>query len=263
MPPDIERPAYTIEPFPLVRRVIVDANRLGKRKRTIYGLLEFDVTAPRRRLAEHEARTGEALSFTAYLAWCLARAVAEHPQVHALLDWRGRLVTFEDVDVSLVIEIELEGRRFPMSHILRRAQRRAFRELHEEIRGVQAHAHASASRRRWPRLGGFFRLPVPARDLVYAYLYASPWRVKLHTGTVGLSALGMFAAMGGWGIGSPTHNCSVVAGGIEEKPVARAGQVAVRDILNITLAINHDVVDGVPAARFATRFKELVEAGEW
>ncbi|MBI3160739.1 MAG: 2-oxo acid dehydrogenase subunit E2 [Chloroflexi bacterium] len=263
MPPDIERPAYSIQPFPLARRVIVDANRLGRRRRTIYGLLEFDVTAPRRRIAEHKAHTGEALSFTAYLAHCLALAVAEHPQVHALRDWRGRLVTFEDVDIAVVIDIELEGRRFPMGHILRRAQRRTFRELHAEIRAVQADARASASRRRWPRLRAFFRLPVPLRDLVYLYLYASPWRAKQHTGTVGLTALGMFAEMGGWGINSPTHNCSVVAGGIQEKPVARAGRVVVREILNLTLAVNHDVVDGIPAARFASRFKELVERGEW
>lgn len=253
----------TIQPFPRARQVIVDANRLGKRKHTIYGLLEFDVTAPRRRMAEHRAQTGETLSFTAYLAHCLARAVAEHPQVHAQRDWCGRLVTFADVDIAVVIDIELEGRRFPMSHILRAAQRRGFLDLHEEIRAVQANAAASASRRRWPRLRWFFALPTRLRDLVYAFLYASPRRVKHHTGTVGLTALGMFAEMGGWGINAPTHNCSVVAGGIQPKPVARDGQVVIREILNVTLGVNHDVVDGIPAARFANCFKELVERGEW
>jgi len=29
----------------------------------------------------------------------------------------------------------------------------------------------------------------------------------------------------------------------------------------VTVAFNHDTVDGGPAARFVTRFKELVEAG--
>lgn len=261
--PTSQPPYFTVQPFPRARQVIVDANRLGKRKRTIYGLLEFDVTEPRRRMAQHKAQTGEALSFTAYLAFCLARAVADHPQVQALRDWRGRLVTFDDVDVTVVIDIELEGRRFPMSHILRAAQRRGFRDLHDEIRRVQGDAQASASRRRWPALRWFFLLPAPARDLVYAVLMASPQRVKHHTGTVGLTALGMFADMGGWGINAPTHNCSVVAGGIEPKPVARDGQVVVREILNITLGVNHDVVDGIPAARFASRFKELVEEGTW
>ncbi len=257
-----KKPEFLIEPFPVSRQLIVDANRLGSRKHTIYGLLEFDVTEARRRLAAHKAQTGEARSFTAFVAWCLAQAVAEIPEVHTLRDWRGRLVTFKDVDIAVVIEIELEGRRFPMSHILRSAQQRSFLELHDEIRAVQADAGKSASRQRWPRLRWFFRLPIWLRDRVYDYLYASPARVKRNTGTVGLTALGMFAEMGGWGIHRPTHNCSVVVGGIEAKPLARAGQVVVREVLNVTIGVNHDVVDGIPAARFANRFRELVEAGE-
>lgn len=260
---NIESPDHLVEPFPIARQLIVDANRLGGRKHTIYGLLEFDVTEVRRRLANHKTQTGETLSFTAFTAMCLAQAVADIPEVHTLRDWRGRLVTFRDVDIAVVIDIELEGRRFPMSHILRAAQTRSFIELHEEIRAVQADAKRSGSRKRWPRLRWFFRLPVWMRDRVYDYLYASPVRVKRNTGTVGLTALGMFVEMGGWGIHRPTHNCSVVIGGIEPKPVARVGEVVVREILNVTIGVNHDVVDGIPAARFANRFRELVEAAEW
>jgi hypothetical protein len=40
-------------------------------------LLEIDVTRARQLIEEHEAQTGETLSFTGYLALCLARAVNE------------------------------------------------------------------------------------------------------------------------------------------------------------------------------------------
>jgi pyruvate/2-oxoglutarate dehydrogenase complex dihydrolipoamide acyltransferase (E2) component len=34
-----------------------------------------------------------------------------------------------------------------------------------------------------------------------------------------------------------------------------------RDILNLTVAFNHDVVDGAPAARFVQRLVDLIEDG--
>jgi len=38
----------------------------------MYGLLEVDVTVARRFIAEHKALAGETLSFTGFLAYCLA-----------------------------------------------------------------------------------------------------------------------------------------------------------------------------------------------
>jgi pyruvate/2-oxoglutarate dehydrogenase complex dihydrolipoamide acyltransferase (E2) component len=34
-----------------------------------------------------------------------------------------------------------------------------------------------------------------------------------------------------------------------------------REILNLTVMFNHDVVDGAPAARFTRRLVELIESG--
>jgi len=39
-----------------------------------------------------------------------------------------------------------------------------------------------------------------------------------------------------------------------------ARSVAVRDMLDLTVAIDHNVVDGAPAARFAAEFRELLES---
>ena len=59
------------------RRVWLNTLNLSWTPHAIYGLLEVDVTVARQRMAEHKARTGETLSFTGYLCFCLARAVAE------------------------------------------------------------------------------------------------------------------------------------------------------------------------------------------
>jgi len=38
------------------------------------------------------------------------------------------------------------------------------------------------------------------------------------------------------------------------------GQVTVRDVLDLTLAIDHNIVDGAPFARFGAEFRALLES---
>ena len=47
---------------------------------------------------------GRPLSFTAFLIASFARAIHAHPAVQAYRDFRNRLITFHDVDISTVVE---------------------------------------------------------------------------------------------------------------------------------------------------------------
>jgi 2-oxoacid dehydrogenase/acyltransferase catalytic subunit len=53
----------------------------------------------------------------------------------------------------------------------------------------------------------------------------------------------------------------MTVGGIAEKPGVVNGTIAIREYLSLTLSVNHDIVDGAPAARFTERLKELIESG--
>ncbi|WP_239579230.1 2-oxo acid dehydrogenase subunit E2 [Microlunatus panaciterrae] len=53
----------------------------------------------------------------------------------------------------------------------------------------------------------------------------------------------------------------LIVGGIARKPAVVEDRVQARDLLNLTIAFDHDVVDGAPAARFITRLVELIEGG--
>jgi pyruvate/2-oxoglutarate dehydrogenase complex dihydrolipoamide acyltransferase (E2) component len=72
----------------------------------------------------------------------------------------------------------------------------------------------------------------------------------------------MFGAGAGWGIpaSSPTA-LMLTVGGIGEKQVVVDGKSSIRECLSLTISVDHDLVDGAPAARFAQRLKELVESG--
>ena len=47
---------------------------------------------------------------------------------------------------------------------------------------------------------------------------------------------------------------------VSQRPRVIDGQVTVRDMLDLTVAIDHNVVDGAPAARFAAEFRGLLES---
>ena len=243
-------------PFPPGRLGTVDAMRMAGRRSDVHGLVEFDVTDARRLLDEHEAETGERLSVTAFLVHCLARAVADHPETRTYRDWRGRLVTFEEVDAMVIVERTVDGQRVGIPHVLRGAGRRSLESIHGEIRDVQ---RGSDDRRgsRWLPL--FVRLPGPVRRLFYRLPQWAPRYWKQVAGTVAVSSVGMFGTGGGWGITPTNYTLQLTVGGISRKPGLVDGAVEPREYLHVTATFDHDVVDGAPAARFLERLRELVE----
>lgn len=248
---------YRVVPFSRERQVTIDGGRIAARKHTIHGLIEVDVTRPRRYLRDHRARTGEALSFTAFVVACLAKAIDENKRMHAYRDWRNRLILFESVDVNTMVEIALEGRNVVLPLCIRAANKRAIADLHAEIRAVQANpTHTRAFGVRW-----FALLPRFARDLFYWAIFKNPRWLKQSFGTVGMTSVGMFGNGSGWAIPFGLHTLDVALGGIAEKPGIVDGRVEAREYLCLTVSFDHDVVDGAPGARFVQRLKELIEAG--
>jgi pyruvate dehydrogenase E2 component (dihydrolipoamide acetyltransferase) len=58
----------------------------------------------------------------------------------------------------------------------------------------------------------------------------------------------------------PPQSCILGVCRIAEKPVAVHGEVKIRPMMNLCLSFDHRVMDGVPAARFLQRLKDLLES---
>jgi pyruvate/2-oxoglutarate dehydrogenase complex dihydrolipoamide acyltransferase (E2) component len=243
-----------------MRQVYVDTLHLAYRKHTVHALLEADVTCARRIIAGHKARTGETLSTTAFVLACLGQAVDGNRYMHALRNWRNQLVLFDEVDVTTMIEVQDGDECYPLPHIIRAVNKRTFREIHDEIRSHQV------ARERQPNpyehlLPLYTLAPGPIRRLVWKVLFRSPHLAKRNFGTAIVTSVGMFGEGAGWGVTMPLYTLGVTLGSIVERPVLASGQVENREHLCMTLAFDHDIVDGAPAARFAQHFKELLESG--
>jgi len=250
-------PACEIRPFPRSRRLVTDACEWGRRKHMIHALVEMDVTRPRQSIREHKARTGETRSFTAFIASALGKAVAEDRLCHAYRQ-RGKLLLFDDVDIATLVEHDVEGHKLATMYVIRAADKKTFRQIHDEIRTAQQQAVESTPGASTWKL--YLRLPGFLRRLLYWWMDRSPETRRRLGGTVTLSAIGMAGKGTGWGIPIATSTLGVTLGGIETKPGIVEGRIEPREFLCITVSFDHDVVDGVPAARFVTRFREIVEA---
>jgi len=248
---------YELLPFPRGREVVVDAGYLGTGRHIIYALAEVDVTLARELLRKYAASQGTPLSFTAFIVASLSKAVESYPEVQAYRDWRGRLVIFHDVDVVTMIEPESGGVAIP--HVVRGANRKTVSEITGEIR------HIKASPEQSQQGGGLValapRVPRFARMFFFWALKKNPPWFKQISGTVLVTSVGMFARGSFWGITFlPTHTLGLTVGGISQKPGVQEGEINIREYLSLTLAFDHDVVDGAPAARFGRTLMELIES---
>jgi pyruvate/2-oxoglutarate dehydrogenase complex dihydrolipoamide acyltransferase (E2) component len=245
---------HQVVPYSKIRRFIAAELRSSHHTPMIHGLIEVDVSRARAHLREQKAKTGEALSFTAFLIACLAQAVEEHKAVQAMRLGSKHLILFDEVDVLTYIERGVA----PMPNIIRAANHKTVREIHHEIRAatVQDVAKAAVGYKLFRYLPTFlfrFLLRMLGRD---------PQQMKKYVGTVALSSVGMFGNGVGWGIPPATPpSLWITVGGIGEKPGVVDGQIVIRDYLSLTISFDHDIIDGAPAARFTQRLKELIESG--
>ena len=237
-------------------------------------LVELDVTAARSYIHNLKETTGEGLSFTGWMIKCLGQAISEHKDVHAMRKGKNKLIVFDDVDISIAVERATgdshnKSETLPMPYVVRRANQKSVREIHNEIRTAQtepieAGVVGLGAQKYYPYLQNlFFSLPSSLRKLIlYRRLVRDPFFAKKIMGTVVVTSVGMFGKGGGgssWGIPVGIHPLVIALGGIARKPGIVGDKVEAREYLGMTVLFDHDVTDGAPVVRFVQRLRELIE----
>ncbi|MBF0306026.1 MAG: 2-oxo acid dehydrogenase subunit E2, partial [Alphaproteobacteria bacterium] len=74
-----------------------------------------------------------------------------------------------------------------------------------------------------------------------------------------VSNLGMFGIKQFEAIINPPQGCILAIGAGEQRPVVKAGALAVATVMTCTLSVDHRVVDGAVGAQFLAAFKGLIE----
>jgi pyruvate/2-oxoglutarate dehydrogenase complex dihydrolipoamide acyltransferase (E2) component len=251
--------SYTSKPFPPIRRATIDLLNAASRKHMIHGFIEIDVTRIRQWLKKLKEKTGESLSLTGYIIYCCAKAVDENKHMQACRDWRNRLIIFDDVDVSTTIERLVEGRNEVIPTIIRAANRKSFREIHQDIRQAQSKRADQAGVYR--TIKAYLAIPSFIRRLAFRILDRFPHLMKKHSGTIMITSIGMFGSGAGWGLPIASHTLNVTVGGIVQRAIITDSRMDNREHLCVTVSFDHDIIDGAPAARFINRFKSYLDGG--
>jgi len=263
-----EKGNYTVKKLSPMAKVIDDYTTEAKKKNTINAFGSADITMPRRILREHKEKTGESISFTAFLIACYARVLEKHKYpMNTLIKNRKYYYIFDEVDVQTNTERVIDGVKKPVNLTIRNAHLKTLREIHTEIRqGQKKKVELTTGNRGGKALIKYIpKLPRFIRKFIIHKTFTNPLLKKKLLGTVGLTAAGMMAKDTnelGWAVYMTPHSCSLGIGSMaKEYKLDKDGKVIERESLAVTLAFDHAVIDGGPAARFLQDIYYMVRKG--
>jgi pyruvate dehydrogenase E2 component (dihydrolipoamide acetyltransferase) len=165
------------------------------------------------------------VSYTTIIVKAVAKALTEAPLLNATLDG-DNVKIFEDVNVGVAVATE-NGLVVP---VVRNADQKTLKEIDGEV--VELTGKAKEARLSKEDVSG---------------------------GTFTVTNLGMYGVDFFIPIINLGEAAILAVGRIAEKPVAIEGRVEVRPIMMMSLAYDHRIVDGAPAAQFLRSVKEKME----
>ena len=257
---------YEIRPFSKERRNISILLSETEKKHIIHAILEVDVTDARKRIREQKKK-GRDISFTTWVIKCIATVMGEMKEFNALRHGKRKIVFFNDVDVAIPVEREINGERTVMAYIIRGANKKSIDEMTKEIRDAQKE-EVEGKEQVLGKKGFMERFAIASPDFVKKILLLIASRNaflrKKYMGTTAVSAVGMIGNFQGWILIMGGHfTTQFGVGGIVEKPVLVNGNLEKKDYLRLIISVDHDIIDGAPLARFSSRLVELMEGSSY
>jgi pyruvate/2-oxoglutarate dehydrogenase complex dihydrolipoamide acyltransferase (E2) component len=253
----ISKNGFKSLPLSFNRRAIIASATVTREKNAIHGLTEVDITIPRKLIKAHFEKTGEKLSFTAYIVTCLAHVLKDHPVLNSFIKGRKHII-LSDVTISVLIEREISGEKVPEPLGIKAAQRKTYSQINKEIKEAklqQTEKIGSLSGQTWIRF-----IPSPFLRLFIRFADKSIFMAKKY-GKVAVTSVGMYSKDPIWFIPHGTTTVLITVGSINNKVVEIDKQFVSHEHLCLTVSFDHDIVDGAPASRFMNQLTETIKSG--
>ncbi|MUG05499.1 dihydrolipoyllysine-residue succinyltransferase [Bombella sp. ESL0378] len=191
---------------------------------------EVDMSAVKELRAQYrdlfeKKHEGARLGFMSFFARAVIGALKDYPILNAQID--GQEIVYRD-HVNLGIAVGTE--RGLVVPVLRHAETLSFAELEKRIADYGKRARKGGLALKELE-GGSFTI---TNGGIFGSLLSTPILNAPQSGVLGMHA-------------------------IQERPVARNGQVVIRPMMYVALSYDHRLVDGREAVSFLVRLKELIE----
>lgn len=172
-----------------------------------------------------QQKTGQRLSFTAIIARAVASVLPRHPYLNASLQ-DDQIIVWEDIHLGIATNLE----DYLIVPVIREAQDKNL----EQLVGLLGDL---LERARTKRLK-------PA---------------EMSGSTFTISNLGMFGIESFTAIINPPEAAILAVGKIVDMPVKSGTGIELRPMMNLTISVDHRLVDGAAAARFLAELKDTLE----
>jgi pyruvate/2-oxoglutarate dehydrogenase complex dihydrolipoamide acyltransferase (E2) component len=255
---------FKIYKFPKSRIATIDICAVGMQKHHIPALLEIDVTKSREKIQQFKEQN-QPISFTAWLIKVISLAIKDYEQVAGYLKGKSEVIIFKDINVSIVVEKELNGKKVPIPLVIEKTQERSIESIAKQIGEAKTQTLTEKDivlQNKSNKLDRFYyHLPGFLRRYFWRYLIKHPSFAFNKMGNVAITSVGMIGNANGWFIPISVHPICFGIGKVSKKPVVVNDVIEIREILNLTVLLDHDVFDGGQMARFISKLSENVEKG--
>ena len=217
-------------PVSAVRKTIA-ANMIRSKQEVPHAwmMVEADVTKlvayRNREKTAFTKKEGFNLTYFAFFVKAVAQVLKEYPQLNAT--WAGDKI-IEKSDIHLSIAVAVEDSLFVP--VIKNADEKT-------IKGI-------------------------AREISEFAEKAKNGKLKtedMHGGTLTVNNTGTFGSIQSYGIINYPQAAILQIESIVKRPVIIDGMIAVRDMVNLCLSLDHRVLDGLICGRFLARLKEVLE----
>lgn len=226
-----------------------------------------DLTAIEEIRREQKQRDGTAFSYTTFVAKALSCALKEFPYANrrnfrSWIPFRGiRAVEFQNVDIAIAVEKNLEGREnVAYTEILRDVDRDTLANLQSRLLEMRHSTESTSARWRefsdvctrypWWLAVRLITIPSYSPDLWVRYRGASA--IISSPAKYGVDRV---LASWSWPLG-------ISFGLVKERPMVVDGHVVARPSFELLMSFDRTIMAGAQAARFFRRMVDLLELRE-
>lgn len=165
------------------------------------------------------------ISFNDFVIKACTTALRQHPAINS--SWLGdKIRTNRDIHVGVAVAVE-DGLLVP---VIRHADMKTLSQINVEVKAM---ANKAKDRKLQPE--------------------------EMQGNTFTISNLGMFDIEEFTAIINPPDACILAVGSIIQKPIVKDGEIAIGNMMKVTLSCDHRVVDGATGAKFLQTVKSTLE----
>lgn len=257
---------YFFRSIPQSRIATFDIFSVGLLRHHVSALLEFDVTESRRMLRELRKK-GVNISFNAWLIKVISATLHNYPESTGYLYNKKKLILFNDINISILVEKNIAGNKIPIPVVIEKANQKTAAQISDEIEKAKNQDLSendiviNKKTDFWERL--YYYMPGFLRRGVWKFMLRNPWIAYRKMGNAVITSVGMMGKINGWFIQKSVHPVSFGIGSVLKKAVVIENEIKVREILNMTILIDHDVIDGAPMVRLLNELTKTIENPEF